>query len=233
MGSLDSGAAEAVEGAIRAEETGLDLATEGVVTAVGVSAWKKVHRYALDDTPGLATMINSRLLYTVERRIESQILNGNGTGPNLLGVLATSGIGAIAYVAATPLADLILQGLTAVRLSNAEPSAVLLNPSTYETMLTRTATGSGERLDSGGAFVSPGDSLWGVSVIQSSLCPTNLAVVADWGRACTLFVREGATLKVSDSDQDDFLRGQVTVMAETRVGLAVWQPTAVATVALA
>ena len=231
-GTLDS-AAETVEGATKPEDTGLDLSGEGTVTAVTIAAWKKLRRQSLDDLPGLATMINQRLLYLVERRIEAQVIAGDGVGPNMLGVLGTSGIGSIAYVSATPASDLILQGLTAVRLSNAEPSAVLLNPTTYQGLLTKTASGSGERLDSGGAFESPADSIWGVPVIQSAIVPATMAIVGDWGRATTLFVREGANIRISDSDQDDFLKNRVTALAEARVGLAVWQPTAIVQVHLA
>jgi len=110
---------------------------------------------------------------------------------------------------------------------------ILMNPSTYAGMLSQKTTGSGERLDSSGAFDSPADSIWGVSVIQSSIVDPSVAIVADWGRATTLYVREGALIRMSDADQDDFLRGQVTVFCESRVGLAVWQPSAIVQVTVA
>ena len=37
-------------------------------------------------------------------------------------------------------------------------------------------------------------------------------------------VREGVNVKVSDSDQDDFVRNRVTILAECRVALVVWRP---------
>ena len=232
-GSLDAGAEEVAEGAMKPEETGLDLSEEQTVTAVTIAAWKKLLRQVLADVPGLATVINTRLLYLIQRRIEAQIIAGDGTGPNMLGVLATSGIGSVPFASSTPASDLILEGLTAVRLSNAEPDAVLLNPTTYAGMLSKVASGSGERLDSGGAFESPADSIWGVPVIQSAVVATDKAIVADWGRATTLYIREGANIRTSDSDQDDFLKNRLTVLAETRCGLAVWQPSAVVEVHLA
>lgn len=231
-GSLDSGAAETAEGSLKPEETGLDLTNEGTVVAVTVAAWKKVQRQSLDDLAGLAAMLQTRLTYLVQRRIEAQIVAGNGVGGNILGVLATTGIGSIAYDATKTASDLILEGLTAVRLANAEPDAILLNPTTYAGMLAQKASGSGERLDSSGAFDSPADSVWGVPVIQSAVIGTNQAICADWGRATTVYVREGLNLRTSDADQDDFVRNQVTLLAESRIGLATWQPSAVCEVAL-
>jgi HK97 family phage major capsid protein len=203
------------------------------VTAVTIAAWKKLGRQELADVAGLANIIESRLVYLVSRRIENQIVNGSGVGENLLGILNSTGIGSVAYSSSSPVSDLILAGLTQVRLANAEPSAILLNPVTYQAMLEAKATGSGERLDSGGAFESPADAIWGVKVIQSPVIGPNQALVADWGRATTLYVREAVNARVSDADQDDFLRNRVTMLAEARVGLALWQPSAIVVVDLA
>jgi HK97 family phage major capsid protein len=72
-----------------------------------------------------------------------------------------------------------------------------------------------------------------VPVIQSSIVDQTKAIVADWGRATTVYVREGLNLRTSDSDQDDFINNRVTLLAETRMGLAVWQPAAICEVNLA
>jgi hypothetical protein len=232
-GSLDSGAAEVAELSLKPEEEGLDLSQEGEVRAVTIAAWKKLGRQEIADVAGLANILESRLIYLVSRRIESQIVNGNGVGENLLGILSTTGVGSVAYDSTKPFSDLILAGLTQVRLANAEPSAVLLNPNTWAAMLEAKATGSGERLDSGGAFESPANAIWGCPVIQSAIIGTNQAIVADWGRATTLYVRESVNCRVSDADQDDFVRNRLTMLAEARVGLALWQPSAIVAVDLA
>jgi hypothetical protein len=232
-GSLDSGAAETAELALKLEELGLDLSQEGEVRAVTIAAYKKLGRQEIADVAGLANIIESRLVYLISRRIESEIVNGDGVGDDMLGILNQTGIGAVAYDATKPASDLLLAGLTQVRLANGQPSAILLNPNTYASMLEAKATGSGERLDSGGAFESPADSIWGVKVIQSAIVGTGQAIVADWGRATTLYVREAVNARVSDADQDDFIRNRVTMLAEARVGLAVWQPSAIVVVDLA
>lgn len=47
----------------------------------------------------------------------------------------------------------------------------------------------------------------------------------------TLFLREAPHLSISEADQDD-LRRHVTYLAELRVGVAVWYPSAFALVHL-
>ena len=58
------------------------------------------------------------------------------------------------------------------------------------------------------------------------------ALIGDFIRGATLFIREGVNARLSDADQDDFTRNRVTCLVEARVGLAIWQPAAFATVAL-
>ena len=57
-------------------------------------------------------------------------------------------------------------------------------------------------------------------------------MVPDSRVAGRVIVREGANVTISDSDQDDFTRNKVTVLAEGRFGLEVEQPAAVCSVDL-
>jgi hypothetical protein len=46
-------------------------------------------------------------------------------------------------------------------------------------------------------------------------------------------VREAVNVRLSDSDQDDFIRNRLTALAEGRFALAIWQPSAFSLVHLA
>ena len=74
--------------------------------------------------------------------------------------------------------------------------------------------------------------LWGLPAVPSKVLAPGTAIVGDFSQ-CTLYVREGANVRISDSDQDDFIRNRVTLLGEGRFGLAVWQPAAFAVVDLA
>ena len=126
-----------------------------------------------------------------------------------------------------------LDAITAVFLSDAEPDAVVVNPTDLATMLKAKATGSGDRLDSDGAFATPPNTMWGLPAIPSKVMPAGQALVGSFGIGATVFVREAVNVRISDSDQDDFLRNRFTMLGEGRFGLACWQPTAFAIVHLA
>jgi HK97 family phage major capsid protein len=140
--------------------------TDAECVAKTVAHWIKVRRQQLADMPGLANALNQRLTYGVNRRLEAQILNGDGTGENLLGILHTAGIGAPASVTGDSVnSDLALNGLQNVMAAAAIPDAVVLNPADWVKMVEVKASGSGERLDSDGAFSAPLTTLWGLQVV--------------------------------------------------------------------
>jgi HK97 family phage major capsid protein len=169
----------------------------------------------------------------VLRRLENQIVGGDGSGTNLTGILHTTGIASVAFAAGTPLADLALAGMTAVLQSEAEPNGVVMNPADRDAMLAAKASGSGVRLDSAGAFSPVPDTFFGLPLVTSTVMPQGQALVGDFAQGATLFVREGVNVRVSDSDQDDFIRNQVTLLGEGRFAVAIWRPACFALVHLA
>jgi len=224
-------AAETAELAQKPQE-GLTLvdATAPVRTIAG---WIKMARQAMDDIPALATMINSLLPYDVRRRLMTQMLAGDGVGQNLSGIYGVSGIGAPASVAGDNILDGILRAITTVVLSDADPNFVAMNPLSFQNVAIMKASGSGEYMleEPGGVQAAysrpPGGTLWGLRVAQNRAVPQANPLVGD-STGATLLVRQGVNVKTSDSDQDDFVKNRVTVLAECRVAFPIWRPTAFA-----
>lgn len=221
LGSFDT----AVETAELAMKSPADVDYEDAeAVAVTIAHWFKASRQSLADVPQLMASLNSRLIYGVFRRLEGQILAGDGTGQNLRGILNTSGIATVAYVAGDPLTDLTLDAITNVIVSDAQPDAVVANPVDVANMLKAKAAGSGERLDSDGAFGTPPTQMWGLPLIQSPVVAQGTALVGDWSQGATLWVREGVNVRSSDSDQDDFTKNRMTLLGEGRFALTVERP---------
>jgi HK97 family phage major capsid protein len=235
MGTTDSNAIEYVQvtaGPGQAAETAeLAVKPEAGLTTVDATApvrtiagWLKLSRQSMDDVAGLATLVNTLLPHDVRRRIENQILAGDGVGQNLRGLLNTTGLGAPTFVTGDNVADAILRAMTTVILSDAEPNFVALNPLSWQDLLLMR-----ENADRSGAYLygTPGSlqapTIWGLAITPSVVIPQATPLVGDTMGA-TLLVREGVNVKVSDSDQDDFIRNRVTVLAEARVAFPVWRP---------
>jgi HK97 family phage major capsid protein len=225
--AIPQSAAEVAEGALK-PEAGLEFedASSPVRT---IAVWQKMNRNAMADMAGLVALVNNLLPYDVRRRLESQMLMGDGAGQNLLGLLNTTGVGSVAGEAGDTIADVILRAITVVVLSDQAPNFVTLNPVTFQNMVISKASGSGEYMFSepGGIFsmYPAGPSIWGLRMTQNRLIDPNKPLIGD-SMGHQILVREGVNLKTSDADQDDFIRNRVTVLVETRVAYVVWRPTA-------
>lgn len=223
-------AAETAEGIAKPED-GVTY-TDASATAQTIAAWMKIRKQALADAAALRGIIDTRLRYSVLRRLETQIINGNGTDPNLRGIINTSGIGTVADSASELIADQILEGITTVLLADAIADGVLMHPTDWKTVLKAKAAGDGHYY-SGGPFSITPQVLWGVPLIASPGVPVGHALVGDFSIGAMLFIREGVQVLFSDSDQDDFIKNRVTLLGEMRAALPVFRPAAFCDVDLA
>jgi len=228
--SVPGSANVVAEGSVK-PQSGLDLedATAPVRTIAG---WIKVNRQAMDDAAGLSSLINTLLPYDVRRKIEYQILRGDGNGQNLSGILDQTGIGAPTFVSGDNIADAILRAMTVVVLADAEPNFAALHPLDWQDLLLMredNAARTGMYLYGGPASMAAA-TIWGLSITPTVAINQGEPLVGD-SMGATLLVREGVNVKTSDSDQDDFVRNRVTVLAEARVAFPVWRPASFAVAA--
>lgn len=233
---LPLGAAETAELALKPE---LGFATSDQQAPVRtIAGWIKLARQALADIAGLGTFINTQIPYAVRYRLLQQLVGGDGSGVNLKGIYNTTGVLAPAHTVNFNAADDVLNAVTQILLSGAEPNFVAMHPVDYQTLaLTKSTTGNyiyvqpGSSHDQPSPALSPPATLWGLPVVRSWAVPQGTPLVGD-SSAMTLLIREGLTVRTSDSDQDDFVRNRVTVLGEMRCAFVVWRPAAIAKVAL-
>jgi hypothetical protein len=224
--SLPDDAAEWTPGTVKPE---VAFTTEDRDAPVRtIAGWLKVRKHALDDVAGLRTMIGTLLPWDVRRRIESQILVGDGVGQNLKGILNTTGIGAPEEVTGDNPADKILRAITVVVLSDGDPNFVAAHPLAWQDLLLMREDTAGAGTRTGaylyGTPASPqAPTIWGLSLLANRAVPQETPLIGD-ASGVTLLVREGVQVLVSDSDQDDFIRNRATLLAEARVALPVWRP---------
>ncbi|MEJ7891718.1 MAG: phage major capsid protein [Solirubrobacteraceae bacterium] len=228
-GSFDT-AAETTEGTLKPE--GVGVYTDANAEAATIAHWFKVRKQVLADVPAFASVLENRLRYGVARRLQAEILAGNGTTPNIQGILTTPGVGVVAFTAGNLPTEQILSGITQVKVAGADPNAIILNPLDWKKSLLLKSAGSGDYF-SNGPFDVTGERMWGVPVITTAAIPEGTALVGAFQIGAQLLIREGVNVLVSDADGQDFTFNKVTILAELRAALAVYYPAAFSKVALA
>jgi len=189
--------------------------------------WIPVTNKTLADAPQIRGIINSRLLLGLTLALETQILTGDGTGENFLGIL-NSGIN-VQAIGTDNVLDAIFKGRTLVRVTGkARPTAVVMHPNNWQTArLARENSATGTL---GGYLMGPpsmvgANTLWGLPVVESEAITQGTALVGDFNMGCTLFDREQAVVRVGFIN-DQFIRNMQTLLAELRAAFVVWRPTA-------
>lgn len=227
--SFTNSAAEAAENSAKAESAlTWSLVNMPIST---VAHWIKISRQLAADNRALAAYVNARMVYGVNRRVETQLGAGDGVAPNISGILDTGNFTAHGYADAN--LGSVLKKVVLIRKVIADlwaagypATAILLNPADWATIEIDilTATSNAVRVGVNGAGQQ---TLFGVPVVQSVGITADSFAVGNFAMHGTIYDREDVIVEMSDSDSDNFTKNLVTVRAERRLALATEVPAAV------
>jgi len=179
-----------------------------------IAVWTQATRQLLEDAPAIAAKINTELARAVSKKMETEA--------------------AAALVAATiptatdtvSLTNAIRKGVGIVQAAGYDPNAVLLNPADWA------------RLDIdvfGSTLLGPTmtRTFWGLQPVAANSQPAGTATVGDFSAGVQRYARNGISLYVTDSDQDDFIKNLFKILAEARAKTVVTRPAALVEVSSA
>ncbi len=209
------------------------MSFEGVQTSVKTLAhWEAAHRNVLADEPQLRSIIDNELMYGLRLQEDAQILNGDGTGENLTGILQTSGIQTYdwsdgAYSATAGMsdtkADAIRRAATLSFLAYYEPSGVVMHPNDWED-IELTKDGNGQYLIAVSVAMGGEPKVWRLPIVETPAMTEGVALVGSFGQGAQLYDREQASIRISEQHADFFIRNAIVILAEQRLALAVKRP---------
>ena len=188
-----------------------------------IAHFEVAHRNVLADEPQLQATINNELLYGLRLEEDRQILNGDGTGENLTGILNTSGIQTYEQEETETKADALRRAATKAILAYYPPSGYVLHPYDWEDIeLTKTTQGA--YILATNVAVGAQTQAWRQNVVESPAMPEGTFLTGAWGLGAQLYDRAQATIRISDQHADYFVRNALAILAEQRLALAVKRP---------
>ena len=184
-----------------------------------------IHEPWLSDVRSLEQFIESEMAAGIGSALENQILNGNGTAPQLEGIIGAA-TGTQAY-ATSPLVT-IRTGLAQIEAAGLKPSAVVLASADWLAIETATLT-AGNYVLGQGTVGAPLDAIkrtvWGVPVVVSTAHTAGTAVLLSVDSVD--LVTDGGVLFVWGRVNDDFAKNQIRARAEIRAQVEVFRPSGI------
>lgn len=191
----------------------------------------KVSKQVLDDAPQLQSYIDRRMRYGVNFRLEQQVINGNGTSPNLSGILDSGNHTELTANSGENNFDFANRMKYSVISGEYMTDYFMVNPADWGLMeRIKVGTGDDRYVGADGAinYLANGlqPTLWGVPVIASNSVPEGklLAVSSD---ALMFWSRQGTAVEIFDQNEDDVEKNLLTIRAEMRGAFCVFRPAAV------
>ena len=216
-------AVEVAEGAAKPE--GAFTFTVQSKALATIAVWVPITRQGAEDNAQLTGYIQGRLSYAVNKRLNSQCINGDGVAPNILGILGTSGVQTVSLATATSMLIAIRQMVTKVQIAQFDPDGVVLHPSDWEAIeLSRDTTGAFMFTRDPASLVGP--RVWGLPGVATVAIAAGTALVGAFAEGATLWRKQGIRILMSDSHDVNFTKNILVILAELRAQLAVYAPPA-------
>ncbi|AUQ49939.1 major capsid protein [Phaeobacter inhibens] len=221
---FNNNAAAVAEGATKPQS---DIKMELVNTSAKVIAHTaKASRQILDDAAWMRSYIDGRLRYGLAFKEEYQLLSGDGTGQNLLGIVpqATAYAAPSGASASTQYLDTMRLAMLQAVLAEYPATGHVMNPIDWTNVeLLKDADG---RYIIGNPQGTAAPTLWGLPVVATQAMQVDKFLTGAFMLGAQVFDRWQARVEIATENEDDFVKNLVTMLCEERLALAVYRPEA-------
>lgn len=216
-------AAPVAEGALKPESAIAYEAKEAPVRTI--ATWIPATRQVLSDAPILQSLIEAELLYMLADVEENQLLNGDGTGENVMGIIpqATAFAPPFDPAGTETMIDMLLLAIAQNEAANFDATFIAMNPLDWR-RIQMLKDGEGRYLANGPFSEADVNRLSQLPVVTTKAIAVDKFLVGDGVRGAQVFDRWDSRIEVVTQDQDDFIRNRVKILAEERIALAVYKP---------
>lgn len=193
-----------------------------------IGTYFRISEEMLNDTPQLTSYLSSRAPEKLLQVEDTQILNGNGSAPNLSGIITdaadfAAGGFADAIESANEF-DVLTCALNQLSLANYSADYIMMNPTDFHKILLLKASTNEYLVKDWNQGLQP--RINGVPVILTTAITSDKYLVGNFGVGTQLWVRDNVSVEFFREDGTNVRDGFVTVRCQERVALTNYLPNA-------
>jgi len=209
-------------------QSDFDLAAS-TVNVEKIGTYMRITGEMLDDIKQLTSYLSARVPEKVLSVEDNEILNGDGSSPNLDGLFTdgtafAAGGFALAIESANEF-DVLTVALNQLALANYQADTILLNPTDLHKMILLKSTANEYLRNQIFSGLQP--TINGIPVTVNTAVTAGKFLVGNLRQASQLWIRENLAVEFSREDSDNFQKNFVTVRAMERVALTNYLPNAI------
>ncbi|QHJ77022.1 MAG: hypothetical protein [Caudoviricetes sp.] len=235
-GELDGGAKTVKEAGTKAQAHFPDP-TWQVDTLGEIAVWFGVSDDMVEDLPWLQGEITDAAEYSLGLEEENQLLNGDGTDPNLKGLL-NRGVQTLGQGSDSDADRLFSCRRLISSATGFSPDGIVINPVDYEAI--RLSKDSNGQYFGGGYFagqygnggIMQDPPIWGLRTVVTEAVNPGTAIVGAFKAGGKVLRKGGLDIKSTDSHADYFINDKQAIRLKERVGLQIKYPKAFVQVTL-
>lgn len=197
-----------------------------------IGTYMRITEEMLLDTPQLSSYLSARVPGKVLSIEDNEILNGDGSSPNLDGLFTdgaafVTGAGGAFYqsIESANEYDVLVAALNQLALANYSADTILLNPTDLHKIILLKSTANEYLRQQVFSGVQP--SIMGIPVTVNTAVTAGKFLVGNLAQATQLWIRENLSVSFSREDSTNFRDGFVTVKAQERAALTNYLPNAI------
>lgn len=222
--NLSDGTAVKTEGA-DAGNTTFDLEVKEAPVRT-IASFVRVSNEMLDDVAGLSAYLGTRLPSKIRVKEDNVLLYGSDS-PALTGITesASSYVDALADSNVNRF-DVLTSAIAQIRDGEYMANAIMVHPDDFYNLLL-IKDGQGLYLmPESFRFGAQAPRIAGVPLIANTAITTGDFLVGDFAMGAQLFDRQQSSIRFYEQDQDNAIKGVITVVASERIAMPIYRPSA-------
>lgn len=228
--AYDDGGAATAQGSTLGQSDFDITATSVNVEKIGT--FMRITEEMLADTPQLSSYLSARVPGKILSIEDNEILNGDGSSPNLDGLFTdgtafdtTSGGAFYQSVEGANEYDVLVAACNQLSLLNYQGDSIILNPTDLHKIILLKSTANEYLRQQIFSGLQP--TILGIPVTTNTAVTAGKFLVGNLAQATQLWIRENLSVEFSRDDSTNFRDGFVTVRVQERVALTNYLPNAI------